>query len=57
MKKLILIPCLLAALVFGACSEPQPVYVKKKTATTTKVKKSDNAEDFRTIEKPSTYTR
>ena len=56
MKKLILIPCLLAGLVFGACSEPQPVYVKKKTATTTK-KKSDKAEDFRTVEKPSTYTR
>lgn len=55
MRKLILI--ILPALYLGACAEPTPVVVHhhptKKTVRTKK--KSDNAEDFRAVEKPATY--
>jgi hypothetical protein len=56
MKKLILI-LLPAAIFLAACSEPEPPPPPpKKPAVKAKAKaKSDNPEDFRAVEKPSSY--
>jgi hypothetical protein len=51
MRKLILI--VLPFIYLGACTEPTPPPPPKKTV---RVKsKSDNAEDFRAVEKPASY--
>jgi PBP1b-binding outer membrane lipoprotein LpoB len=52
MKKLILI-LLPAAIFLAACSEPPPPPPPKPVAK--HKAKSDNPEDFRAVEKPSTY--
>ncbi|HTD88659.1 MAG TPA: hypothetical protein VK850_18965 [Candidatus Binatia bacterium] len=56
MKKLILI-LLPAAIFLAACSEPPPPPQPKPVAKhKAKAKaKSDNPEEFRAVEKPSTY--
>jgi hypothetical protein len=56
MKKLILI-LLPAAIFLAACSEPEPPPPPpKKPAVKAKAKaKSDNPENFRAVEKPSSY--
>ena len=56
MKKLILI-LLPTAIFLAACSEPEPPPPPpKKPAAKAKAKtKSDNPEDFRAVEKPSSY--
>ena len=56
MKKLILI-LLPAAIFLAACSEPPPPPPPKPVAKhKAKAKaKSDNPEEFRAVEKPSTY--
>jgi PBP1b-binding outer membrane lipoprotein LpoB len=56
MKKLILI-LLPTAIFLAACSEPAPPPPPpKKPAAKAKAKpKSDNPEDFRAVEKPSSY--
>jgi len=57
MKKLILI-LLPAAIFLAACQEPAPPPPQSKPVAKHKAKakaKSDNPEEFRAIEKPSTY--
>ena len=55
MKKLILI-LLPAAIFLAACSEPPPPQPKPVAKHKAKAKaKSDNPEEFRAVEKPSTY--
>jgi hypothetical protein len=55
MKKLILI-LLPAAIFLAACSEPAPPPPAPKPVAKHKAKaKSDNPEDFRAVEKPSSY--
>jgi hypothetical protein len=57
MKKLILI-LLPAAIFLGACEEPAPPPPQHKpVAKHTAKSKSDNPEDFRAVEKPSTYSQ
>ena len=53
MRKLILI--ILPALYLGACTEPAPPPPPKKTVRHHVKGKSDNAEDFRAVEKPPSY--
>jgi len=55
MKKLILI-LLPAAIFLAACQEPAPPPPQPKPVAKHKAKaKSDNPEEFRAVEKPSTY--
>jgi PBP1b-binding outer membrane lipoprotein LpoB len=55
MKKLILL-LLPAAIFLAACSEPAPPPPAPKPVAKHKAKaKSDNPEDFRAVEKPSSY--
>jgi len=55
MKKLILI-LLPAAIFLAACQEPAPPPAPAKPVAKHKAKaKSDNPEEFRAVEKPSTY--
>jgi len=54
MKKLILI-LLPAAIFLAACGEPAPPPPRKPVAK--HKAKSDNPEDFRAVEKPSTYSQ
>ena len=55
MKKLILI-LLPAAIFLAACSEPPPPQPKPVAKHKAKAKaKSDSPEEFRAVEKPSTY--
>jgi hypothetical protein len=57
MKKLILI-LLPAAIFIAACSEPAPPPPQPKPVAKHKAKaKSDNPEDFRAVEKPSSYSQ
>jgi len=55
MKKLILI-LLPAAIFLAACSEPAPPPPQPKPVAKHKAK-SDNPEEFRAVEKPSTYSQ
>jgi hypothetical protein len=57
MKKLILL-LLPAAIFLAACSEPAPPPPQPKPVAKHKAKaksKSDNPEEFRAVEKPSSY--
>jgi len=55
MKKMILI-LLPAAIFLAVCQEPAPPPPQPKPVAKHKAKaKSDNPEDFRAVEKPSTY--
>ena len=54
MKKLILI-LLPAAIFIAACQEPPPPPPPKPVAKHKAKSKSDNPEEFRAVEKPSTY--
>jgi hypothetical protein len=53
MRKLILI--ILPVLYLGACTEPAPPPPPPKKSVKVHSKKSDNAEDFRAVEKPPSY--
>jgi hypothetical protein len=53
LRKAILI--ILPAVYLGACTEPAPPPPPKRTVHSKA--KSDNPEDFRAVEKPSTYDR
>jgi len=55
MKKLTI--CILSAFIFASCAEESTVVVKEKRRPATSKKKSGAAEDFRAVEKPSTYSR
>lgn len=54
MRKLILI--ILPVLYLGACTEPAPPPPPPKKSVKVK-SRSDNAEDFRAVEKPPSYGR
>jgi hypothetical protein len=56
MKKLILV-LLPAAIFLAACQEPAPPPQPKPVAKHKAKAKSDNPEEFRAVEKPSTYSQ